>query len=90
MLLIAIQVSILVLEITGPAFALTALKRKERSGEIITRGYNLTREELDFELKMDGLTSTPCDLLENKLESEQASNKLKPAQIISYLWEPKK
>jgi len=77
------------LEITGSAFALTALKRKEGSGEIITRGYNLTREEQDFNLKINGLMPTPCNLLEEKLKFEQASHKLKPAQIISYIWEPK-
>ena len=73
------------LSITGDAFALTAMKRKEYSKEIITRGYNLTTCEQPFKLEIDQHEPAVCDLLE-KETGEHVKGYLAPAEIVSFSW----
>lgn len=70
---------------TGDAFLLTAMKRKEGSDELITRGYNLTTKTQSFGLDVEGLTPHLCNLLEKQLEGT-VKDLLAPAEVISYIW----
>jgi len=73
------------LEVTGDAFLLTAMKRKEGSHELVTRGYNLTFNEQPFGLEVSGLKKVPCNLLEVEVDAE-AKSTLAPAEIVTYVW----
>ena len=70
---------------SGDAFLLTAMKRKEGSDEIITRGYNLTTATQAFRLEIDGLVPKVCNLLEEQIEAD-VKDELAPAEIVSYIW----
>jgi len=76
------------IELNGDGFALTAMKRKEYSSEIITRGYNLTLLNQPLDFKIQGHEPSVCSLLEEKTE-ETIGNILKPAEIVSYIWKGK-
>ena len=69
----------------GDAFLLTAMKRKEGSDEVITRGYNLTHSHQPVKLEIDALTPKMCNLLEEE-QSAEVANELAPAEIVSYIW----
>ena len=73
------------LKSTGDAFLLTAMKRKEGSDELITRGYNLTTQTRPFSLEVEGLTPRVCHVLEEEIDAE-IKDELGPAEIVSYIW----
>jgi alpha-mannosidase/octanoyl-[GcvH]:protein N-octanoyltransferase len=73
------------LTIDGPAFALTAMKRKEHGSEIVTRGYNLTNEPQPLTLAINGKTPAVCNLLE-ETTGESIKPALTPAEILTYIW----
>ncbi|OPJ62754.1 mannosylglycerate hydrolase [Clostridium oryzae] len=71
--------------IEGEAFMLTAFKKKENSDEIITRGYNMTDKLQKFNININGRTAEKCNLLEEPV-SEEISDEIRPAEIVSCCW----
>jgi len=74
------------LKLAGEAFSLTAMKRRENSNELITRGYNLTNKSQPFSLEAPGLIPKVCNLLEEEQVGVATKTKLAPGEIISYIW----
>ncbi|GGE33064.1 alpha-mannosidase [Pullulanibacillus camelliae] len=74
------------INISGEAFAVTALKRKEDAGDLLCRGYNLTSKVQPFAVNYPDKTAYLSNILEEKLK-EGVPDKLTPAKIITVLWQ---
>ena len=72
-------------QVSGSSFRLTAFKRGEKCGKIITRGYNLTSAEAPFSLELGSFQPKVCNLLEEET-GDLAELVLRPAEIVTYKW----
>jgi len=72
------------LSVEGEAIALTTLKRHKETDEIITRLYNFTPNEGQYDLQITGFNRKKSNILE---EIEQADDgKVRPFEIVTHKW----
>lgn len=72
------------LSVEGEAIALTTLKRHKETDDIITRLYNFTPNEGQYDLQIAGFNRKKSNILE---EIEQADDgKVRPFEIVTHKW----
>lgn len=68
--------------------ALTAFKRNKENNQIVTRVYNLTKDEIPYNFKVINHQSKKCNLLEI-VKKETRVAVAKPCEIITQIWDEK-
>lgn len=71
--------------VEGKGVALTALKRNRESNEPVTRFYNFTENETNYQLDLKGHTPIKSSILEEE-EIQEESKTAHPFEIITHKW----
>lgn len=73
------------INIEGDAVAVTALKQSRESEEMVTRLYNLSPEQAEYSINLDGHIPFKSSILETIGEQEEKF-KASPFEIITHIW----
>lgn len=74
------------LQVDGETIALTALKRKKETDELITRFYNFADKPATYKLKVDAYEAYASNILEEKF-AKAGEAEAKPFEIKTHVWE---